>query len=273
MPFIETKDGTHLFYNDWGTGKPVVFLSTVFMNSEMWEYQIPYMANKDLRCIAYDRRGHGRSDWPWNGYDYDTLADDLAELIENLNLHEVTLIGHSIGGDEIIRYLTRHGSDRIVRIALLAANGPFRLKTTDNPEGMDKSVFEEMAASLAKDRPKWVSDFAPTFFGVGLPDVSVSPELMQWMAQMALQCSTKATMDCFYSTFTTDLRAEMRMITVPTLIIQGDTDKNTPIEVCGRKSAQLVPGNQFIVYEGAAHGLFVTHADRLNADLLQFIKG
>ncbi len=126
------------------------------------------MANKDLRCIVYDRRGHGRSDWPWNGYDYDTLADDLAELIEHLNLHEVTLIGHSIGGDEIIRYLTCPGSARIARIALLAANGPFRLKTTGNPEGMDKSVFEEMAASLAKDRPKWVSDYAPTFFGVGV---------------------------------------------------------------------------------------------------------
>lgn len=242
------------------------------MNSEMWEFQIPYLISQGLRCITYDRRGHGRSDWPWDGYDYDTLADDVATLIEQLDLHEITLVGYSMGGGEVICYLSRHGADRIARIALLAATAPFPMKTANNPDGLDKSIVDVIVTNRTKDRPKWFADNAPPFFGVGLPDISVSPELMQWMVQMCLQCSPKATLETFHSVFTTDLRAEMSEITVPTLIIHGDADQSAPIGLCGRKSAQLIPDNQFIVYEGAAHGLFVTHADRLNADLLAFIK-
>lgn len=273
MPFFETRDGTRLFYQDWGTGKPVVLVSAAFMNSEMWELQMPFLVSNGLRCIAYDRRGHGRSDWPAEGYDYDTLASDLAALIDCLDLQDITLVGYSMGSGEVVRYLSRYGKERIARIAILAGTAPFLQKTDDNPDGIDQKIFDTMVAMRTQDRPKWFADNAPPFFGVGLPGISVSAERLQWGIQMCLQCSAKATIDCGEAIFQTDLRAQMRDIHVPTLIIHGDSDQSAPIHLCGRKSAQLVQDSQFIVYENAAHGLFITHADRLNSDLLAFIDG
>ena len=272
MPFFNTHDRTQLFYVDGGSGRPIVFVASAWLSSRMWEFQIPSLVDEGFRCIAYDRRGHGRSDWPWNGYDYDTLADDLAALIEHLDLRNVTLVGHSMGGGEVIRYLSRHGSSRVAQIALIAATAPFPMKTDDNPIGIDRSLMEADMAIRTADRPKWFADNADSFFGKDLPGISVSPEMVQFMIHQCLDCSARAAAASFLTAFTTDFRAEMRKITVPTLIVHGDRDAQAPIEICGRQSAQLVPDARFIVYENAAHGLFVTHAQRLTADLLAFAR-
>lgn len=273
MPFVETKDGTRLYYLDGGAGQPVLFVASAWLSSRTWEFQLPYLVGQGLRCVAYDRRGHGRSDWPWNGYDYDTLADDLATLLETLDLRGVTLVAHSAGGGEVVRYLTRHGDDRVARIALISATTPFPMKTESNPEGGDRAFMEADLAVRTADRPKWFADNADGFFGVGLPGVAVSPEFVQFMIGQCLDCSAKATTDIFLTGFSSDLRDELRAITVPTLIVHGDHDVQAPLEICGRKTAQLVAQNQCVIYENAAHGLFVTHAERLNADLLRFVQG
>jgi non-heme chloroperoxidase len=266
-PFIETRDRTRLFYRNWGKGKPVVFISGWALNSDAWQYQMIHLAEQGLRCIAYDRRGHGRSSDPGQGYDYDTLADDLAALLNELDLREVTLVGHSMGGGEIVRYLSRHGAARIARAVLLAPITPFLLKTADNPEGVDKRVFEQLRAAWSKDFPKWLADNARPFF---VPETS--PELLQWGINLSLQCSLKAAFDCNRAATETDFRAELAKITVPTLIIHGTADKSAPLELTGRKTARLIPGSQLKVYEGAPHGLFITHLERVNRDLLAFIK-
>jgi non-heme chloroperoxidase len=272
-PFIETADHMNLYYKDWGKGRPVIFVHCWALNSDMWQYQMNYLANKGVRCIAYDRRGHGRSSQPGHGYDYDTLADDLAALIERLELREVTLVGHHMGGGEIIRYLSRHGSGRIARIVLVGAITPFRLKTADNPEGLDMSTAEQQRAALVKDLPRELARRGPNFLGVGLPNVSVSPEMMEWMVNQCLQTSLKSLIDLHHAVIETDLRAEVRKVTVPTLIIHGDADRSAPIDSTGRKTAHLIAGSQLKVYEGAPSGLFITHMDRLNSDLLAFVQG
>jgi non-heme chloroperoxidase len=267
MPFIETGDRTNLCYKDWGTGKPVVFIHGSPLNSSMWEYQITYLVSRGVRCVAYDRRGHGRSSHTWHGYDYDTLADDLAAVVDQLDLREVTLVGYSMGAGEVVRYLSRHGADRITRAVLLAATVPFILKTVDNPDGVEKSALDQVRAAQSKDFPKWLGDNLRPFF---LPDTS--PEMMHWVSTLCLQTSLKAVMDCNRAATETDFRREMSSITVPTLIIHGDADASAPIELTGRKSTRLIPGSQLRVYEGAPHGLFITHMDRLNKDLLAFVK-
>jgi non-heme chloroperoxidase len=267
-PFIVTRDGASLFYKDWGNGKPIVFVHSWALNSDMWQYQMIHLAGQGLRCVAYDSRGHGRSSDPGQGYDYDTLADDLATVIEQLNLREVTLVGHSMGGGEVVRYLSRHGAKRIARAALVSPSLPFLLKTADNPDGVDKSVFERLRATWSKDFPKWLADNARPFF---TPETS--PEMIQWGVRMCLQASLKALLDCNRADTETDFRAELPKIAVPTLIIHGDKDVSTPLELTGRKTARLIPGSQLNVYEGAPHGLMFTHMDRFNRDLLAFIKG
>lgn len=267
-PFIVTRDRTSLFYKDWGKGKPVVFVHSWALNSDMWQYQMIHLAGQGLRCVAHDSRGHGRSSDPGHGYNYDTLADDLAAVIEQLNLREVTLVGHSMGGGEVVRYLSRHGARRIARAVLVAPSTPFILKTADNPDGVDKSVFEQLRATWSRDFPKWLADNARPFF---TPETS--PEMVQWGVRMCLQASLKALLDCNRADTETDFRAELPKITVPTLIIHGDADVSTPLELTGRKTARLIPGSQLKVYEGAPHGLMFTHMDRFNHDLLAFIKG
>jgi non-heme chloroperoxidase len=271
MPFIETGDGTSLYYQDWGKGKPVVFSHGGAVGGDMWEYQMVYLASQGLRCIAHDRRGCGRSSQPGYGYDFDTFADDLRALIEKLDLHEVTLVGHSIGGGEIARYLSRHGAGRISRIVLVASVTPFLVKTADNPDGIDKSVFEHSVAQLSKDRPHYFAATAPAFFGAE-SDSSVSPELLQWGIRLVLRASLKATIDMIHAQSGADFRPDMRAFTVPTLIIHGDRDQSAPIELSGRRTARLIAGSELKVYPGAPHGLMFTHTDRLNADLLTFIK-
>ncbi|HMB27475.1 MAG TPA: alpha/beta hydrolase [Blastocatellia bacterium] len=267
-PFIVTSDGANLFYKDWGNGKPVVFVHGWALNSDMWQYQMIHLADQGLRCVAYDSRGHGRSSDHGRGYDYDTLAGDLAAVIEQLNLREVTLVGHSMGCGVVVRYLSRHGPRRVARVALVSPSLPFILKTEDNPDGVDKIVFERLRATWSRDFPKWLADNARPFF---TPETST--EMVQWGIRMCLQASMKALIDCNRTDTETDFRGELPKITAPTLIIHGDKDVSTPLEATGRKTARLIPGSRLEVYEGAPHGLMFTHMDRFNRDLHDFIKG
>jgi len=238
----------------------------------MWDHQLPYLIDHGVRSVAYDRRGNGRSDWPWNGYDYDTLADDLATVLDNLDLREVTLVGHSAGCGEVVRYLTRHGSSRVARVALVSGTTPCPMKSDDNPDGADRALMQADLDRRNADRPHWFAENADGFFGVDLPGISVSPELVQFTIQQCLDCSARASSAFFISGFTTDFRRELQRITVPTLIIHGDKDRQASIDICGRKTAQLVPEARLLVYENAAHGMFITHANRLSADLLAFVQ-
>ena len=268
VPFIGTADGTQLFYKDWGRGKPIVFIHSWAMNADMWDYQTVAFAGREQRCVAYDRRGHGRSSQPGQGYDYDTLADDLAAVITHLDLREATLVGHSMGGGEIVRFLGRHGAGRIARIVLLAPTTPFLLKTADNPDGIDGKIFEHVRTTIARDYPKWLVDNARPFV---MPETSQA--MIDWLIGLMLQCPLKVALDLNRAVIDTDFRAELRAVKVPTLVIHGDADKSAPLPITGQRTAQLIPGATFKLYEGAPHGLFVTHKDRVNADLRAFIQG
>jgi len=268
--FIESHDGVGLFYRDWGTGSPLVFLAPWGMDSDWWEYQMAYLVGQGLRCIVYDRREHGRSVEPSSGYEFDTLADDLNEVIERLDLHGVTLVGHSMGCMEVVRYLSRHGAGRIARIAMVAPNTPLIVKTADNPDGVDRRVLDGTLARLSKDRQYVIATAASAFFGA--PINSVSAEMMQWWTNMVLKCSLRVLLDLHRMFTETDFRSELSKISLPTVIIHGDSDTSAPIDRTGRKTARLISGSQLKVYEDAAHGLPITHMDRLNQDLLAFAR-
>ena len=273
MPIVTTLDGTDLYCNDWGRGPAVVLVHGWPFSSDMWEYQSVFLASQGLRVIAYDRRGFGRSGQPWSGYEYDTLAGDLAAVMDARDVRDATLVGFSMGGGEVVRYLARHGAGRVARAALVSAVTPFLLRTSDNPGGVDQGVFDKMVEGLQADRPGFLSSFGKTFFGAGLLNFSVSSEILQWSLMMAMQASPKATLDCVRAFSGTDFRADMAHLTMPTLIVHGNADATVPIAVAGRAAAALVPGAQLLEYPGAPHGLFYTERDRLNQDLLRFIRG
>jgi pimeloyl-ACP methyl ester carboxylesterase len=266
MPFIETNDHTNLSYWQWGTGAPVVFISGFGTGGAMWEYQMLPLSDRGLRCIGYDRRGHGRSDDPGRDYDFDTFADDLAALMTRLNLHEVTLAGQSLGCGEIARYLSRHGTSRIARVALIgnaiSPTMPSIVETVENPHGIPRQVFDKNIERMLTDRPSYFSDLAIKFFRLGeawpWPE-SISSEMVQWLIQLALASSPKAQLETFRSHWQTDFRADVRAITVPTLIIHGNDDQNAPVDMFGRPMAEAITASQFKIYEGAGHGLFLTH--------------
>jgi non-heme chloroperoxidase len=266
--FIETAPGVKLAFTDWGNGKPVVFIHAWALPSAMWDYQISALSGNGLRCIAYDRRGHGRSSRPGAGYDCDTLADDLAALLTNLDLHGVTLVSHSFGCAEVVRYLTRHGSTRIEKIALIApAATPFVTRTADNPNGFPADQLEFFRTGILQaDYPKWLEDGKKAFFVA-----DTSPGVQDWIARLMLSTPLPVAIECNRRITATDFRPELPKISVPTLIIHGDRDASAPIDMTGRPTAALIPRAQLKVYEGAPHGLFLTHKDRLNADLLAFI--
>jgi len=270
VAFIESRDGVGLFYRDWGTGSPLVFLAPWAMDSDWWEYQMAYLVGQGLRCIAYDRRGHGRSVEPSSGYDFDTLADDLNDVIERLDLHGITLVGHSMGCGEAVRYLSRHGAGRIARIAMVAPNTPLIVKTADNPDGVDRRLLEEVRARLSKDCPRQIAVAAPAFFNARINPVSA--ETMQWWTNMVLKCSLRVLLDLHRMFTETDFRSELSKISLPTVIIHGDSDTSAPIDRTGRKTASLISGSELKVYEDAAHGLPITHMERLNQDLLAFAR-
>jgi len=265
--FIERPDRTALFYKEWGSGKPVIFVHGAGVNSELWSYQMEPLAEAGLRCIAFDRRGHGRSSDPGRGYDYDTLADDLAAVLEALDVRGATLVGHSMGCGEIIRYLTRHGGRRVARIALLAPTLPFFLQTADNPQGIDKAAFQALRAQWARDYPRWVADHSRAFF---MPDTSA--EMRQWAVGLAVSTSLQAALDCNTALTETDFRKELANIDVPTLIVHGTADASCPIAFTGQRTAALIPGSDLKIYDDAPHGLMITHRERVNTDLWRFIQ-
>ncbi len=266
--FVRTADGVNLFYRDWGQGEPIVFVASWSLPSDSWNYQMLALSEQGFRCVAFDRRGHGRSSDPGRGYDFDTLANDLAAVLDVLDLRGVTLVGHSMGPGEIVRYLTRHGGDRVARIALLGATTPLLFRTADNPDGIDASYFEAFRRDeLMRDFPKWIEDNFPPFV---TPETS--PQMRDWVGGMALRTSGKALLDTNRAVTTADFREELPKITVPTLVIHGDRDVTAPLDITGRRTADLVPDAKLQVYEGAPHGLFVTHIDRLNQDLLDFAR-
>ena len=272
MSYIDAQDGTPLYYQDWGAGRPVVLIHGWPLNADMWEYQAGFLAQNGFRVIAYDRRGFGRSGKPWSGYDYDTLASDLAAILEKLDLNDAALIGFSMGGGEVARYLARHGAGRISHAALVAAVTPFLLQTQDHPDGVPKSVFDDFVAQLEADRPHFLTAFGKKFFGVGLVTSPVSSEILQWAGNLALQASPHATIQCVRAFSSTDFRQDMAAFTVKTLIVHGDGDETVPINVAGQAAAKLVPSAKFLAYPGAPHALVVTEKDRFNADLLAFLN-
>lgn len=276
MPFIENKHSNNtpvrIFYEDFGTGEPVVLIHGWPVSHEMWEYQVAAIVNAGYRCIAYDRRGFGNSDRPWDGYDYDTLASDLAALINELDLKDVTLIGFSMGGGEVVRYISTYGTDKIAKAVLVSSVVPLMLQTESHEEGVPKDIFDEIIANIFNDRPAFLTGFGKQFFNESLLNKPVSAEIQEWMHHMAVISSPKATRDCVRSFSETDFRDELASITVPTLIIHGDADQTVPINATSDLTAKGIPNARYSIFKGAPHGLFITHKDELNEQLVSFLK-
>jgi non-heme chloroperoxidase len=271
MSTFTTTDGTHIYYNDWGQGKPVLFSHGWPLDGDMWEAQMQFLASRGYRAIAYDRRGFGRSDQPWEGYDYDTFADDIHQLIEHLNLSDVTLVGFSMGGGDVTRYIARHGSSKVAKLALLGAVVPAFIKSADHPQGVDKAVFDGMKGAILKDRAQFMTDFNPMFYGTDIGQ-KVSPAIFTHTVSKAMLASLKATIDCVTAFSETDFRADMDKINVPTLVIHGGGDVVAPFEATVKLATELIADCALKIYEGAPHAFPTTHADRLNEDLLAFLQ-
>ena len=272
MDYVTTSDNSKLYVKDWGTGKPVILLSGWPLSADSWDDQAMVIAGSGFRVIAYDRRGFGRSSQPWGGYDYDTLADDLAAVIQQMGAEGATLIGFSMGGGEVARYMSRHGGKSIVKAALISSIVPYMLKSGDNPEGTELAVFDDMASRMRDDRAAFFAAFFRDFFGVGMLSHPVSSEVIDWARDQAMQASLHATLACAKSFSSTDFRGELKAFEVPTLIIHGTSDKTVPIAASAKAAHAGIPQSTLIEYEGAPHGLFATEKHRLTKDLLAFIR-
>jgi non-heme chloroperoxidase len=265
---VTAKDGTALFVQDWGSGRPVLFLAAWTFNSSVWGNHIVALNAKDYRCIAPDRRGHGRSDIPAAGYDLDTLTDDVADVFEQRDLRDVTLVAHSMGSIEAVNYLARHGSDRIARLVLVAPTTPFLVKTEDNPDAVPKAAIDAQNEAIAQDFPKWMAANEAPFF---MPD---TPEATRaWIREMMLSVPLPVALACRKTISFADLRAAAARIDRPTLIVHGDKDASAPLALTGAKTAKLIRGSKLRIYEGAPHALTLTHSERLVSDLLSFMAG
>ena len=272
MSSITTKDGTTIFYKDWGSGKPVVFSHGWPLNADAWEGQMVYLASNGYRCIAHDRRGHGRSSQPWNGNEMDTFADDLSALMETLDLHGATLVGHSMGGGEVARYIGRHGTERVARAVLVAAVPPLMLKTAANPGGLPIKAFDDIRDGVAADRAQFFKDLTTPFYGANRPGAKVSQGVRDAFWFRGMQGGLKNELDCIKAFSETDFTGDLKKFDVPTLIIHGDDDQIVPIGASAHASSKLVKNATLKVYPGAPHGLAYIHKDQLNADLLEFLK-
>lgn len=265
---VTARDGTSLFVQDWGSGRPVVFLAAWTFDASIWGNYIVALNARGYRCVAPDRRGHGRSDMPMTGYDLQTLTADVADVIERRDLRDVTLVAYSMGSIEAINYLDRHGSDRISKLVLVAPTTPFLVQTEDNPDAVPKVAVDAQNDAIARDYPKWLADNEAPFF---MPD---TPETMRsWIMQMMLSVPLPVAMACRRTISFADLRAAAARIDLPTLIVQGDKDASAPLELTGVKTSKLIKGSKLKVYEGAPHGLPLTHSERFLADLLAFLDG
>ena len=273
MSTITTQDGTSIYYKDWGSGQPIVFSHGWPLTADSWESQMLFLADHGYRCIAHDRRGHGRSSQPWHGNEMDTYADDLAGLIEALDLQDAILIGFSTGGGEVSRYIGRHGTARVAKAILGSAVPPLMLKSAANPGGLPIEVFDGIRAGQIKDRSQLYQDLAAgPFFGFNRPGATPSQGMIDSFWMQGMMGGHKGTHDCIKAFSETDFTEDLKKFDVPTLVIHGDDDQVVPIDAAGRASAALVPGAKLIVYPGAPHGITDTHKQQLNADLLAFIQ-
>jgi non-heme chloroperoxidase len=272
MNIITTKDGTRIYFKDWGTGRPVVFSHGWPLSADAWDAQMLFLGENGYRVIAHDRRGHGRSSQPWNGNDMDTYADDLAALIETLDLKNATLVGHSTGGGEVARYIGRHGSKRVSQAVLIASVPPLMLKTKNNPGGLPISVFDQIRAGIVADRSQFFKGFSIPFYGYNKQGAKISQGVQDSFWLQGMQGSIKGLYDCIKAFSETDFTEDLKKIDVPTLILQGDADQIVPIDDASRLSAKLVQNSTLKVYPGASHGMCTVNADQVNADLLAFLK-
>jgi pimeloyl-ACP methyl ester carboxylesterase len=273
MTYIKTRDGTDLYVKDWGEGRPVLLLHGWPLSADMWDAQALALAESGFRAIAYDRRGFGRSSQPWSGYDYDTLADDLADVMAATGVgNDAAIVGFSMGGGEVARYMSRHGGKGVVKAGLISSVVPYMLKTEDNPQGTPQSTFREIADGIKQDRAHFFRQtFFPQFFGVGLISSPVSDELLDMATSTALMAGLKPTLACADAFATTDFRPDLPAFSVPTLVIHGTGDQTVPIDAAGRAAARGIAGAELVEYEGAPHGLNATESNRLTSDLLEFL--
>jgi non-heme chloroperoxidase len=272
MSRIRTRDGVELYVKDWGTGKPVILLHGWPLSADTFDDLGVALAEAGLRAIAYDRRGFGRSDQPWSGYDYDTLANDLADVIGGTGASGAALVGFSMGGGEVVRYLARHREHTATHAVLIGSVVPYMLKTADNPHGVDPSTFDQMAAGIRADRARFWADFFPQFYGNGLIRHPVSAPVLEWSRQIAMQASLKATLACAEAFSTTDFRPDLPAVRVPTLVIHGTGDQTVPIDPSARAAAAGIAGAVLREYDGAPHGLLATHPNEIRDDVLGFLR-
>ena len=272
MPFFKAQDSCNLFYEEMGQGVPIIFIHGWPASHNMFEYNYAALADSGFRCIGYDRRGFGTSDRPWTGYDYNTFADDLAALLEYLDVNDVTLVGFSMGGGEVARYFSRHGGKRVAKAVFVSAVTPYMLRDNNNEHGVDMEVFDQMREMFQKDRPAALANFGKQFFSVSLLNNPVSSEFLEAMGDECMQASPKATFECIQAFSETDFREDMASVNVPTLIIHGTDDKIVPIETGGRRTAKYLPNALYVEYDGAPHGLYYTEVDQFNADIARFIS-
>lgn len=273
MAVFTTTDGTSIFYRDWGTGQPVLFSHGWPLSGDAWAGQMQFLVDKGYRVIAHDRRGHGRSDQPSGGNVMDRYADDLAELIESLDLKDIVLVGHSTGGGEVVRYIGRHGTDRVAGLVPISAIPPLMLKTDANPDGVPKEVFDGIRSGVLNGRSQYYRDLAEPFFGANRPGSNVAQGTKDEFWLVSMQCGVKTAYECVAVFSETDLTEDLRRIDVPTLFLHGDDDQIVPFANSAAKGSKIVSGSTLKVYPGAPHGIPQTHQDQVNADLLAFIEG